>query len=135
MVKNRAARQYMKEVKAMVPGCCRQRRLILNQIKNQVNDYLSENEHAGMDDLYSRFGSSEQIASSFVGHMEEQELIAGLKGSTLLKKAVIVVAAVIVLLWIGVVSLTYVDHRKDINGFYIEEIEVVEDISSQKGAK
>ena len=127
MVKNRAARRFLQEVKAMLPGAGKQKKEILNRIRVTVEEYVTENPGAAYEKIVSRLGSPNQIAASC---LEEMDAAVVMKQLRIKKKVVCIVTAValaIVVLWAGVVFSALVRHNEMMSGYFIEsDIEEVE---------
>lgn len=125
MVRNKAARQFLREVKALLPDTGKQKKPIANRISTTVEELLTENPNAGYDEIVSRLGSPNQIAASCLEEMEAPELMKKLR---VRKKVVCIVAAAavaVVLLWAGVVSVAVATLSNGANGYFAEEIEDV----------
>lgn len=122
MVKNRAARQYMQEIKAMLPGGGKQKKAILNRIRTTVEEYLAENPGAAYEEIISRLGSPNQIAASCLEEMDTVKVVKKLHTKNRIVCIVTAAALAVVLLWVGVVMATYEAHIRDINGYFTEQI-------------
>ena len=129
MVKNHAARQFLQEVKAMLPGAGKQKKAILHRIGATIEEYLVENPGAVYEEIVTRLGSPNQIAAAC---LEEMDIAKVMKQLRMKKKVVCIVtvtALAIVMLWAGVVFSALVGHNGMMNGYFSES--VVEEIDSQ----
>ena len=116
MVKNCAARQYIQEVKEMLPGAGKQKKAILNRIRTTVEEYFLENPGASYEEIVLRLGEPNQIAASC---LEEMDTAVVMKQLRIKKTVVCIVTATtlaIVMLWAGVVLASYKEHYTYING-------------------
>lgn len=129
MVNNRAARQYMQEVKAMLPGAGKQKKAILNRIRTTVEEYLADSPNAVYEEIVSRLGSPNQIAASCLEEMDTAELMKQLRTKKKMVCIVTAAALVIVMLWVGVVFSALVGHNGMMNGYFSESM--VEEIDAQ----
>lgn len=129
MVNNRAARQYMQEVKAMLPDAGKQKKAILNRIRTTVEEYLAGNPNAVYEEIVSRLGSPNQIAASCLEEMDTAELMKQLRTKKKMVCIVTAAALVIVMLWVGVVFSALVGHNGMMNGYFSESM--VEEIDAQ----
>lgn len=125
MVKNRAARQYMQAIKAMLPGGGKQKKAILNRIRTTVEEYLAENPGAAYEEMVSRVGNPVQIATSCLEEMDTAEVMKKLHTKKRIVCIVAAAALAVVLLWAGAVFSALVSHRGIMNG-YFQESTVVE---------
>ncbi len=134
MVKNRAARQYMQAIKAMLPGGGKQKKAILNRIRTTVEEYLAENPGAAYEEILSRLGSPNQIAASC---LEEMDTVEVMKQLRIKKKIVCIVTAAalaIVMLWAGVVAMATEELSDSANGYFDEAIVDVNRTENTEGS-
>ena len=122
MVKNHAARQFLQEVKAMLPGAGKQKKAILHRIGATIEEYLVENPGAVYEEIVTRLGSPNQIAASCLEEMDTVEVVKKLHTKNRIVCIVTAAALAVVLLWVGVVMATYEAHIRDINGYFTEQI-------------
>lgn len=127
MVRNKDARRYLREVRALLPGAGKQKRDILNRIEAMVAEYLTENPDADYAGITSRLGAPNQIAASCLEEMDANDLVKKLH----IKKRIICIAAAaalaIVMLWVGVILSAWQNYHVNIDGQFSEEIINVSD--------
>lgn len=116
---NGARRRYLWEIRGWLPCSGKLKRGILKRIENTVLEYLIENPEASYEDLTERFGVPQQIAATYVEEMGTNELLRDLRIRRRIVRAVTVAALSVVILWAGLVIASYVDHRKDVNGYLV----------------
>lgn len=134
MFKGRAARQYMQEIKVMLPGGGKQKKAILNRIRTTVEEYLMENPSAIYEEIVSRLGSPNQIAASC---LEEMDTVEVMKQLRIKKKVVCIVTAsafVIVMLWAGSVAMATEELSDSVNGYFDEAIVDVNRTENTEGS-
>lgn len=102
-------------------------------MENSIRDYVSEEVYVTFDQLKNRFGEPKQIALTYINEMEARRLSKELKKEKVIVNTVIVTAIVIVTLWAGMVVTSYIDHRKNANGYAIVEIIEVNNIVTDGG--
>ena len=122
MVRNKAARQYLREVKALLPGAGTQKKEIVHRIGTMVAEFLAENPEADYEAIVSRLGSPNQIAASCLEEMDTAEVMKKLHTKKRIVCIVAAAALAVVLLWAGVVAATYETHTRDMNGYFTEQI-------------
>ena len=127
MVRNKAARQYLREVKALLPGAGMQKKAILSRIGGTVEEYLAENPDAAYEAIVSRLGSPNQIGASCLEEMDTAEVMRKLHSKKRIVCIVAAAAVAVVLLWAGVVAMSFAKHVSYAEGYYGEEIIVEED--------
>lgn len=124
---NGARRRYLWEISGWLPCSGKLKRGILDRIENTVLEYLIENPEASYEDLTERFGVPQQIAATYVEEMGTNELLRDLRIRRRIVRAVTAAALSVVILWAGLVIASYVDHRRDVNGYLVVgEVTVIE---------
>lgn len=132
--RNAAVRQYLREIRSWLPCSCRLKRGILDRIKNTIADYLEENPNANYAEIKARFGTPQQIASTYVDEMGTGELLRDLRIRKKILRCVAVAAMLIVALWVGVLTYLISYNTTVTNGYYeISEIEVIETEQDEGG--
>ena len=113
-------RRYLREVKSWLPCGGNLKRTILDKIRGTVMDYLTENPQGDYAALVARFGTPQQIASAYVDETDTPELLRSLR----IKRRVVTIigaaAIVVVVLWAGVVTLSFVYNVNATNGYFVE---------------
>ena len=89
---------------------------------SSIQDYVSEETYVTFNQLKNRFGEPIQIASTYVDEMEAHKLSKELKKKKRFFNSFIITMLVIITLWIGVVVTSFLDHKKNVNGYAIVEI-------------
>lgn len=125
MVRNKAARQYLREVKTLLPGAGTQKKGIVNRIGTMAAEYLAENPEADYEAIVLRLGSPNQIAASCLEEMDTAEVMKKLHTKKRIVCIVAAAALAVILLWAGVVFSALVSHHGIMNG-YFQESTVVE---------
>ena len=119
---NADVRRYLREIKKGIPCTGRRKRDILNKINETIGEYLEENPDSQYEDLTARFGTPKQIVSSYVEEMDTPELIKKLNVRRKIVGIVTAAAVAVVILWAGVVSIIYIENKKDGDGYFVEYI-------------
>ena len=126
MVNNAGIRQVLREMRKSIPFGGKQKKLVLEQVKASMLEYLAEKPDATYDDLLARFGTPEQIAASYLEELDVSDLRRQL---TIRKKILLIVSLVaicIILLWTGVVCAALAEAKTNANYTIVEDIEVIE---------
>lgn len=113
---NAAARRYLREIGGWLPCAGKMKRNILDKIKTTMDGYLAENPGAAYAELLERFGTPQQIASSYVDETETGELLRNLRVRRKIVRIVTAAALAVVVLWAGVVFSAWAKHQKSDNG-------------------
>ena len=125
MVKHKAARRYLREVKQSLSCAGNTKQLILRQIEESIGMYLMEKPGADYDALAARFGTPRQIAASYLEAMDASELSRHLRIGKKIVAIVGAAALAVVILWACTVSISLIDSFNDTNGFIVESVEVI----------
>lgn len=125
---NAQVRRYLREIRNWLPCSRRLKSKIMEEIRVTVSSFLAENPTASYTELTARFGTPQQIASSFVDEMGTEELLRDLRIRRKLVCIASITAVVVLVLWASVVTLAYIDYLDDTNGYIVETITVVEQI-------
>lgn len=119
---NATARRYLREVKSWLPCGGKLKSSIMERIEATVAEYLAQNPGADDTALVARFGTPQQIASTYVDEMETTELLNDLRIRKRIVTIVLVLAVFIGTLWLGTVIVAIANHYIAMNGFFAEEI-------------
>lgn len=130
---NADVQRYLREIKADIPCTGKRKRDILNRINEIIGGYLEENTNPSYDELTARFGTPRQIVTSCLEEMDAGELIQKLKIKRKIVGIVAAAAVAVVVLWAAVVSIIYIGHKKDGDGYYTEQVIVLEPKSVSGG--
>lgn len=117
-----AARRYLREVRSWLPCAGKMKNEVLGKIGGTVGDYLAENPNGDYAALVARFGTPQQIASAYVDEMETPELLHSLRIRRRVVAIVSAAALAVVILWAGVVAVSFAYNVINDNGFYVDEI-------------
>lgn len=82
---------------------------ILAAIKENIAAYLEENPDAVFEDIQKHFGTSRQIAASYVEEMETPELIDKIRVRRRIITVICVAVAIAVLIWAVAVVIALID--------------------------
>ena len=97
----------------------------MSRVETSVRDYASRNPDADYSEIAARFGSPQQIASSYVDEMGTVELLQNLRIRRNIERIVAIIAAMAVVLWLGAVTFAYLYNTDVTNGYY--EIAIAEE--------
>lgn len=102
-------------------------------MENSVREFASEKPGADYATIVKWFGPPERIVESYVAEMDTREVITGLRFGEKVFHVVAVSALLIVVLWLGAVTMAMKDHKNYADGYYTDEITVIEDRSYEGG--
>lgn len=99
-----ALKRYIRSIGDALPCSGKVKKQIVSQIRESIVDYLQENPEADFATVQAHFGTSQEIAASYVN---EQAPSALLHKMSIKKKVLVIVAGVMVtifLVWIGYIA-------------------------------
>lgn len=123
---NKEARRYLREIRSWMPCAGKMKREVLEEIRGNLLDFLSEDPDAEYPALVARFGTPQQIASTYVDEAETGELLQTLRIRRKVVKVVCITCAAVIVLWLGVVGLAYLDALNHSHGYEVEKIDIIE---------
>lgn len=113
---NPALKRYIRSISNALPCSGKMKRQVVSQIHNSIIDYVQENPDADFAAVQSHFGTPQEIAASYV---DNQDTSALLRKMSIKKKVLTIVAgvmAIILLIWIGVVTWGIGEAKKTTGG-------------------
>ena len=119
---------YYSSIRSWLPCPRKMKRIILSDIRENVEFYLEENPDATIAQIQNHFGNPQQIAASYVSDLDMTKLLRDLRLRKRIFTAVItaVSAALIaaLLLWGWGVRQSIIETRNESNGYFVEDIVV-----------
>ena len=116
---NAEARRYLHQVQSWLPCSRKPKERILEEISVTLTEFLSSNSSAGYADFIARFGTPQQIAASYVSEMETGTLLRDLRIRRRIVSIVMLTATILITLWTGLVTASYLDHRHNMDGYLV----------------
>lgn len=121
---NRLLSKYFRKISCALPCSRKEKKKILTVIQENVADYLQTNPDATIANIEKHFGSPTAIASSYIDSADCENVIKMFHTKKTIKRAVIAVAAVIILLWGSVVAWAIVREKQHFSGWQVTDIVV-----------
>ena len=112
-------KQYYCSIYKCLPICRKQKQQILDQIRQSVEGYLTENPSADMPQIIQHFGRPEEIASSYVENMTTPEILKKFQIRRTVLTIACAVAAVALLMWGTVVAISFYNELDESGGFIV----------------
>lgn len=114
--RNVALKRYYRSIRNCLPSSHKLKAKVLAEIKSNINAYLLENPSANIASIEARFGAPEQIAASYVDELETPELLKKFQIRKKILTLTISAIAIVLILWLGVVSWSAITEHYDSNG-------------------
>lgn len=95
-----------------------------------VRDYVTDRPGVDYRAICGRFGTPEQVVSTYLEELETPELMEKLR----VRKKIVTILAVavfsVVLLWAWVVGIALAEHRESVGGHFEEQVNVIYDTTN-----
>lgn len=119
---NAELQRYFRSIRSWLPCSPKQKRQIMDQVKENVLAFCEEHPEADMNAVENQFGSPCQIASAYVDDLDTPDLLTALRLRKRIFTAVIAGLVAAMLLWGWAVG-TAVMEQRDINyGHTVDQI-------------
>lgn len=113
---NRDVKRYLREVNSWLPCRRKLKTKIVAEITSNVSLFVTENSNSGYNEIVARFGTPQQIASTYVDEMETTELLNDLRIKRKIVSTVIAGVFVLIVTWSVAMGMIYFEGHKNING-------------------
>ncbi|MDO5401130.1 MAG: DUF6120 family protein [Eubacteriales bacterium] len=117
--RNREARRYLRAIRGWLPCAGKMKGQMLGNIQSSLDEFLSEKPDADYQALVDRFGTPQQIASTYVDEAETGELLRLLRVRRKVVSIISAVAAALVLTWAAYVTIELVCDAYDAQTSYV----------------
>ena len=122
---NKHLNKYCRSIRSWLPCSGKLKKQILEEIRSNVSAYLEEAPSADYNALVQRFGSPQQIAATYVDELSTNELLHDLRIRKRIVNIVFTCAALILTIWVGIVTIAMIDNQNSDNSYY--EIEIIDE--------
>ncbi len=123
---NTACKQYLRQVRQWLPGTFKRKQAIIACIRQDILQYMEENENPTEAALHQRFGTPQQIAAAYVDEMGATELLKDLRTRRRVVALVAGAVLVVIMIWLAAVGIALWDSFENSRGSITEgEIEEV----------
>lgn len=89
-VSNANLKQYLKNIKTMLPLKGKEEKKFITDLNNSIQDYIESNPDYTILDIYDRFGTPAEIVSGYFDTVDINRLISRLKVSKWIKRAILI---------------------------------------------
>lgn len=114
-------RRYCRQVRSWLPCSCKEKKEILEKIGISIADYRDQNPGADFPAIEAHFGTPQAIAASYVDMMDTAELLRKLRIRRRITAIVLILAAIILVTWLGTVTWAIITEIISSNGTPIIE--------------
>ena len=122
--KNSAARQFLRQVRQLLPCSRKVKDAITAPLWKSVNAFLAEEPKADVKAIQTRFGTPESIAATCLENTDTGELLRKLHVKQRIVAVVIVAVFLALLSWVGLLAHEELVAVRGRDGYSITEIEI-----------
>ena len=130
---NADATRFTREIRHGIPCRIKGKQHLMNQIKNNVLSYARDNPDSDYKSIIGRFGTPEQIITSYIAELDESDVIRQIRASKRIVSIAVVTAALILLSWVATVYSAMSNHINNEGGYIVEELIDEGPAPSEKG--
>jgi flagellar basal body-associated protein FliL len=112
-------RKYFQEIKKETNCTKKERKRLLSVIKEEINNYLSENQNCTIEDIYKRFGTPNEFSNSLFQNMELDTYKHKLKVAKFIKICIIMISSI----FIFMLTILFIDRQQNKPTEVIYELE------------
>jgi hypothetical protein len=118
----KALRRYQKRIRRLLLVKTPASKQFLSDLEGQISDFTGASGESGLDSIVSRFGTPEEVASSFFASTD----IAAIRKKLTVRRAVVCALLAALVIWGAAVGALYIEAKNDYAGSYETE-EIVAD--------
>ena len=125
MTKENAARDYIRQVKAIFPLYGRERKRFINDLKEAVESHIEDTKDGSYEDIVKHFGSPAEVVSDYIEGMDPEALYRKI---TFRRRITTIAVIALIAVLIGVVIdllWDYSAYRKDVESIVVERETII----------
>ena len=125
MNKENAARDYIRQVKAIFPLYGRERRRFINDLKEAVESHMEDTKDGSYEGIVKHFGSPAEVVSDYIEGMDPEALYRKI---TFRRRITTIAVIALIAVLIGVVIdllWDYLAYRKDVESIVVERETII----------
>lgn len=125
MDKENAARDYIRQVKAIFPLYGRERKRFINDLKEAVESHIEDTKDGSYEDIVKHFGSPAEVVSDYIEGMDPEALYRKI---TFRRRITTIAVIALIAVLIGVVIdllWDYSAYRKDVESIVVERETII----------
>lgn len=125
MNKENAARDYIRQVKAIFPLYGRERRRFINDLKEAVESHMEDTKDGSYEGIVKHFGSPAEVVSDYIEGMDPDALYRKI---TYRRRITTIAVIALIAVLIGVVIdllWDYLAYRKDVESIVVERETII----------
>lgn len=112
-------KKYLGSIAKKLVCSRKQKRLILKDIEQSIRDYIENENITDISQLYSHFGSAEEIAKTYLADFVTP---ADIKKAVNKKKALVIGIIVALVIYVLALIIVIIDGHISVNGYMVESL-------------
>ena len=121
-IRNAVGRQYIADVRSLLPWVDKGRRRLLSDLRSDVECFLQENPQADRAALDARFGTPQQIVTGYLEMMDLDQFRRAMRLRKVILWTVGILVAFILITWLSVVVGEIIHVNTLHNGYHRVEL-------------
>ena len=123
---NKEIKQYLKEIKNLLPVYGRKEKAFVMMIKTSILETYGTESTVGYDMICSEFGSPKEIVISYFAEVDDDELYKRVRFSKMIKIAAIFIVLIVAATAVFKSILLYDSYKKSVDAIITQEVTVIE---------
>ena len=119
-------RKYMKDIRTLFPTMGKDERDYLKGFKENVLDYVQENNVKSKEELFEEFGNPKEVVTEYLNRVDTEYLIKKIKRTTIIKRGILIIDMMFMGVNLYRATLIYKDYKESINARIYEERTTIE---------
>lgn len=115
---NKEIKKYIREINLNIICDFKTRRKYIGDLKASIYDYIDETNSESIDEIYSHFGTPQEIAKAFFEHADIRKIRKRMNFT----RVVIIGVIIALVMWAGVLGYVTIDDNVINPGYVVEEI-------------
>lgn len=105
-ITDKERRKYLKEIQELLVCSAKERRRFIKEFDGNIDDYISDNPEASIEELRNAMGSPQEIAEGFIANVSPKDVVK----RTSFSKTMIVIASLVAIFIIIISVFAVVDN-------------------------
>ena len=118
---NKQLQEYYREISNLVICPNKLKKEFLNQLRDDIDCFISDNQEATITDIKENFGTVEAIAESFMQGMDSSQLSKKLN----IRKFILIAVVIALVIYAAFVVISLIDVHNESHGYIQEGIMMV----------
>lgn len=119
-------KQYLKQIRLLLPISGREERKFLHDFKNAVEEYIESNPNCSFYDIREHFGKPEDIVHDYITALDQFQLCKRIKLRYLIKRVIFIILLLMVVLTTYRIIVIHDAYQQAMDGMASYAVTVIE---------